>query len=300
MKTLVFGSLNIDYVYSVDHIVKEKETSASLNMQVFCGGKGMNQAIAFAKANATVCLAGRVGEDGSALLEECKKNNIDISGVVIGKEKSGHTVIQVDQEGQNAILLYGGSNQTQQKEDIDKILNKYGNEDYLVLQNEINELSYIIDQADARGMKIILNPSPYNEIITTCDLQKIDYFIINEVEGFQMTGKKELIEILDVILKTYKKAAVVLTLGEQGAYYKDHNESYFQPAIKTKVIDTTGAGDTFTGYFFAGLQKGMHPKEALLLAAKAAAIAVSKKGAAGSIPYLYEVIEGMEIIEQRF
>lgn len=289
MKTLVFGSLNIDYVYTVDHIVKEKETSASRNMQTFCGGKGMNQAIAFAKAGAKVSMAGRVGEDGIFLIEKCKKNGVDTSGIVTEQEKSGHTIIQVNKEGQNAILLYGGSNQNQTKEDIDKVLSEYTSEDYLVLQNEINELSYIIEKAAARKMKIILNPSPYDEIITSCDLQKINYFIINEVEGFQMTGKKDPNEILTEMQRVYKNAAVVLTLGEEGAYYKDQKESYFQPAIKTKAVDTTGAGDTFTGYFFTEIQNGRNPKEALLFAAKASAIAVSRKGAADSIPMKDEV-----------
>jgi len=161
--------------------------------------------------------------------------------------------------------------------------------DYLMLQNEINELSYIIDKAYEKGMKIILNPSPYNENLSKCDFQKISCFIVNEVEAKQMVNEVEPDEIRTAFLKQYKNAAVVLTLGEKGAFYCDEANYIFQPAILTKVVDTTGAGDTFTGYFFTGMQKNESPKDALLLAAKASSIAVSRKGAAASIPWANEI-----------
>ena len=228
MEVLNFGSLNLDYVYSVDHMVVAGETLASDEMNIFCGGKGMNQSIALARAGVPVYHAGMIGEEGQILLDVCKKYGVNTQYVKKIEGKSGHTIIQVDKNGQNCILLYGGANKKITKEYIDSVLDEFERGDLIVLQNEINMLDYIIDRAFEKGMMIILNPSPYNEAIEKCSLNKVTLFFINEIEGAQITGEKEPDRILKKFSRMYPKAEVVLTLGGDGAVYQKRGQRYEQ------------------------------------------------------------------------
>lgn len=289
MKVLNYGSLNMDYVYTVDHMIREGETQSSIKLETFCGGKGLNQSVALAKAGVPVYHAGIVGEDGDMLLKTCRDNGVNISYIKKLPVKGGHTVIQVDREGRNSIILYGGTNQMQTEKDVDRVLAGFEAGDYLLLQNEINLLDYIIDEAYTKGMRIVLNPSPCNEKLQRCDLQKISLFLLNEIEGGQMAGCPEENKILEHLAEKFPRAAFVLTLGEAGAVYYDGREKIFQNIFKVRTVDTTAAGDTFTGFFVASLICGEDVRTALCIAAKASAIAVSRPGAAPSIPTIEEV-----------
>ena len=158
------------------------------------------------------------------------------------------------------------------------------------MQNEINLISELIDEGKERGMTIVLNPSPFDRELLYAKMEKVDYFLINEVEGKQITGELQSDHILKEMQKRYPKAGVVLTLGEKGAIYQDQTQTVIQNAVKTNVVDTTAAGDTFTGYFLAAVMEKRMKQEALKEAAYAAALAVSRKGASVSIPEKEEVI----------
>lgn len=289
MQILTFGSLNYDYVYAVEHMVVRGETLSSQGLQTFCGGKGLNQAIALAKAGVPVHLAGKVGEDGQLLLETCKKNKVQADYVRMDTGKTGHAIIQVNKEGDNCILLYNGCNYKMTKDFIDEVLSNFTAGDILLLQNEINLLDYLIDKAAAKGMFIVLNPSPCNEKIMCCDLQKISLFILNEIEGAQLSGEKQVDKIAGAMLQKFPHSRIVLTLGSEGSLYCDQERTCRQACIKAQVVDTTAAGDTFTGYFIAGLVEKMPLEANLLRCSKAAAITVSRKGATDSIPLLAEL-----------
>ena len=289
MKVLNFGSLNLDYVYSVDHMVTPGETLASYGMNVFCGGKGLNQSIALAKAGVEVYHAGLIGEEGEILLKTCQEGGVDSRYIRKTTEKSGHTIIQVDKDGQNCILLYGGANQSITREYVDEVLSHFEKGDILLLQNEINLLDYIINQAYEKGMMIILNPSPYNEKLDSCDFKKISMLLLNEVEGAQVTGEKDEKKILVRLKELYPDMQVVLTLGKDGSVYQYKDQVYRQGIFSVQAVDTTAAGDTFTGYFISSILEGMPVGEGLKLAAKASAIAVSREGATASIPVKAEV-----------
>ena len=200
MKVLNFGSLNLDYVYSVDHMVAPGETLASSGMNIFCGGKGLNQSIALAKAGVDVYHAGMIGEEGGILLKACKEGGVNADFIKSIPGKSGHTIIQVDKNGQNCILLYGGANRSITKEYVDEVLAHFEKGDILLLQNEINMLDYIIDCAYEKEMMIILNPSPYDDALEACDFGKISMFLLNEIEGGQVTGETQTDRILESCL----------------------------------------------------------------------------------------------------
>ena len=291
MKVLNFGSLNLDYTYQVESILIPGETQASKGRQIFCGGKGLNQSIALARAGVPVYHAGMIGDEGGILLDACRENGVNTDFIRKIDGPSGHTIIQVDRNGQNCILLYGGANRSMTREFVDQVLDSFEEGDMILLQNEINELDYIIDRAYEKGMMIVLNPSPYDGALDNCDLSKVGMFLVNEIEGYQITGEKEPDRILGKIREIYPGARVALTLGGEGSVYQDETGTVYRQGIyKVKAVDTTAAGDTFTGYFISSVIDGMPVQEGLDMAAKASAIAVSRPGATASIPLRDEVL----------
>lgn len=294
MRVLNIGSLNLDHVYNVDHIIAPGETEATCGLNLYLGGKGINQSMALAKAGVEVYHGGLIGDDGQPFLDACAEYGVNAKYIRKIEEKTGHTVIQIDKHGQNSILLYGGANQCLTESYVDEVLADFASEDILLLQNEVNLLPYIVDKAYEKGMQIALNPSPYNEKLEKVYMAKISIFLLNEVEGAQISGSTDPQEILKVMLEKFPHARIVLTLGKDGAIYADKTQTYFQPIFPVKTVDTTAAGDTFTGYFLAGLAEEMPIPEILRMSAKASSIAVTRSGAVPSIPYRKEVMEALQ------
>ncbi len=291
MRVLNIGSMNLDYVYSVDHIICPGETEATGSRNTFLGGKGMNQSCALAKAGVEVYHAGLIGKDGTAFLDACKEYGVHSDYIRVVDVPTGHTVIQIDKNAQNSILLFGGANQMLTEAYVDEVLSHFTSEDVLLLQNEVNLLPYIVDKAYEKGMQIALNPSPFNEKLLQVDLSKISIFLLNEVEGYQITGEKEAGQILEALRSRFPDARIMLTLGMDGAIYADKDSRIHQPIFPVKAVDTTAAGDTFTGYFLAGISEGLSMEEILRRSAKASSIAVSRPGAVPSIPWREEVLK---------
>lgn len=289
-KFLNFGSLNRDMVYSVDHTVRPGETTASSKLEFFCGGKGLNQSIALSKAGANVFHAGCVGGDGDSLIERLNENNVDTRFVRKCDIPSGHAIIQVDKNGQNSILLFGGANKQIGEAQIDAVLSEFKAGDRLFLQNEINNVDKIISAANEQGMEIVFNPSPFGKEILSYPLDKISWFVVNETEAQELTGESEPDRILSVFSEKYPSAKILLTLGSAGSVCMADGKKYSQAIFNVPVVDTTAAGDTFLGYFFALIDT--HGIDgSLKYASAASAIAVSRIGASPSIPLLQEVEE---------
>ncbi len=291
MKYLVFGSLNIDRTYSVPHFVAAGETLSANTMELFCGGKGFNQAVALARAGKNVCFAGAVGSDGGMLLSALQADGIDDRYVKRTDGASGHAVIQVDPQGQNCIIILAGANGQITREDVDKVLEDFSAGDLIVLQNEISNVAYILEQAAKKGMTVALNPSPFNAQIAQYNMDYVDYLLVNEVEGEAIAGCAEPKAIADRIRELYPNMNLVLTLGSRGAIYCGKDGSYCATGIyRTNAVDTTAAGDTFTGYFLAQITDSGDAKLALQQASIASGISVSRKGASPSIPGREEVL----------
>ena len=291
MKILVFGSTNIDHNYQMEHIARPKETVTSLGYEIHPGGKGLNQAIAFAKTGQHVYLAAVVGNDAGMLLDVMEKYDVDTRYLKKINAPNGHAIIQIDKNGENSIFLYPGTNSSITHEYVDRVLNGFEKGDFIILQNEINRQDYIIEKAYEKGMVILMNPSPCDDSLKDLPLEKVSYFFINEVEGAILTGESAPEKILDRMNELYPESRVVLTLGADGSCYKYRDHFCSQAIFPVKAIDTVGAGDTFMGYFSYGLSQGYTPEECLLLATKASSITVTRKGAADSIPTLAEINE---------
>ena len=299
IKILNFGSCNIDYVYTLPHIVKGGETLSSDRMNIFAGGKGLNQSIALARAGAGVYHAGCVGIDGGMLTDIMNENGVDISYIKTIDGKNGHAIIQVSGDGENSIFLYAGSNNMVSKEHIDSVLEDFGKGDIILLQNEINNLKYIVECAYKKGMCIILNPSPINDKIFEIDFGMISYIILNEVEAKDISGCDRPEDCLEFFSIKYPELRVMLTLGKNGCVYNDSKQQVRHPIFDAIVCDTTAAGDTFTGYFIAGLSRNEKIEDILRYASCASAIAVSRHGAAPSIPKIDEVTVALNTMKTK-
>jgi len=288
-KIINFGSINLDHVYNVENFVQPGETITVLDLHHFPGGKGLNQSIAGARSGVSVCHAGNIGEDGLELAEMLEKEGVDCRFVRKSKLNTGHAVIQVNKKGQNCILVYDGANKDMTSAFIDSVLDAGDPEDIVLLQNEINNIDYIISEAHRRGYKIALNPSPINEKILKCPLGLVDYLILNEVEGNSLTGETDEQKIITELLRRNPDARIVLTLGKKGVVYADASQQYRHGTYDVPVVDTTAAGDTFTGFFLGAVIQDLPIPEALRLASVASSIAVSRQGASVSIPGIGEV-----------
>lgn len=240
MSILNFGSLNLDYTYRVPHIAAPGETLTSRSQEVRPGGKGLNQSVALARAGAVVCHAGLIGEDGRILEEICRESGVDTQFIGVSDVRTGNAIIQVDDSGQNCIIL---------------------------------------------------NPSPMDERLKECDLEKVWLFILNEVEGAQLTGMKDPEGILQEMRRRYPGVRIVLTLGADGSMYSGEGKVLRQEIFPTETVDTTGAGDTFSGYFITEYLASGDAASALRRASMASAIAVSRRGAAEAVPEMEEVIK---------
>ena len=291
MKILNFGSLNIDKVYSVPHFVEAGETLSSTKMEVFSGGKGLNQSIALARAGAEVYHAGAIGPDGESLRALMADAGVHTDYLQTLPTVTGHAVIQLTPKGQNCIIISAGANGELTEAYLDGVLENFGAGDLLLVQNETNNVPYAMRRAKEKGMKIAFNASPISEALLSYPLDLVDYYLINEVEGKALAGEeaKSNEEILAALKKRFPNAAIVLTVGKDGVLYQYGDERAGHGIYDVPVADTTAAGDTFCGFFLASTAKGLTAAEALRMASLASSMAVSKKGAANSIPSWDEV-----------
>ncbi len=291
MKILNFGSLNIDHVYTMDHFVKGKETQAASSYASYVGGKGLNQSIALAAAGQEVYHAGKIGADGELLRSFLQEHDVDTTFVKLSSQPSGHAIIQVV-GGENGIIVFGGANQDIDEAMIDEVLEHFSEGDLLLAQNEISALEVLLRKARAKGMKIALNPSPIDEDLLDAPLELCDMLFLNEVEAAAFTGldSDDRFAVLKALAERFPDAHIVLTCGAEGAWSCVHDEVLHQAAFSVTVVDTTCAGDTFTGFYLSSLMRGYGRADALQIASKAASFSIQRAGAAGSIPSWEEVV----------
>lgn len=279
------GSINADLVYRVPHLPGPGETLASISFTKGLGGKGTNMSVAAARAASRVVHIGAVGEDGRWAVDRLLEYGVDTNHIALAAEVTGHAIIAVDDDAENSIILYPGANHTISEQEIDHALSEATSEDTFLFQNETNAQRIGAEMASARGLRIAYAAAPFDAAIATEVLPLLDLLILNEVEAAQLA---------DATGSTPDKLPVrdvVVTLGSKGCrwYNTDHGTHEDFPALKVTPVDTTGAGDTFTGYLIAGLDRGMPIQQAIGMATKAAAIMVTRHGTADVIPDLKDI-----------
>ncbi len=285
------GSLNIDYVYAVPHFVRPGETLSSSALEIFPGGKGLNQSVALARAGARVVHCGRIGDNGGFLKEILRTSGADVTFVETDDASTGHAIIQVEESGQNCILLFAGANHSFTEDFVRRCLAQARPGDVLLLQNEINGLDTIFAVAKEKGLDIAFNPSPFRKELLALPIEQVKWWLCNEIEGSELTGETDPGKIADAMLEKFPGSNIVLTLGGDGCIFKNQALTLRQPIFPVQAVDTTAAGDTFTGFFLASVAAGRPIADALKIAARAASISVSRMGASASIPTLAEIPE---------
>ena len=289
-KLINLGSLCVDNVYSVDTIATVGETVASRNHAVFPGGKGLNQSLAASKAGAEVHHIGCVGEDGDWLKEVLAEAGVNVGNVRRIETPTGHAVIQVDSTGQNSIVISGGANRSIQVLDRDVAFALLQPGDWLLLQNEINDIEAVLKEAGDRDVNVAFNVAPVDGREQNYRLDAVRLLIVNEVEAAALARKTVPDAALDALCSRFPMAHIVFTLGREGLLHGIGGHREKLAAYRVEAVDETAAGDAFVGYLMAGLLSGEEYAKALLLGSAAGALAVTQEGAASSIPEYADVL----------
>ena len=285
-----FGSLNIDHIYRLPHIVTPGETLAASTLSFAAGGKGLNQSVALAQSGALAYHAGCIGSDGLWLKTLLEEKGVRTDYVQQADAVTGHAIIQVTDEGENSIVIFGGANQALAEAQADALLARLTSNDLVLLQNETSCVSYIARRCKELGIPLAFNPSPISEqLLAEFPFDAVRYLLVNQTEAKAIAGTDVPEKAAQILLAKYPDLHLVMTLGSRGVYYRDRAETFTQPGFSVQAVDTTGAGDTFAGFFLGLISQGFSCPEALRYACAAAAIAVTRPGAAPSIPSLAEV-----------
>lgn len=278
------GSINADLLYTVPHLPGAGETLAAFGFRRGLGGKGANMSVAAARGAARVVHVGAVGTDGRWARDLLTEYGVDTRHIAVVEEVTGHAIILLDPAGENTIVINPGANHAINRDHIGLALAEASPGDTLLMQNETGEQAFAARTGSDLGLRVAYAAAPFDAEAVQAVLPHLDMLILNAVEADQLEsalGKGPgALGITDVIV----------TLGAQGCRWFHRGDSGKEfPALPVTPIDTTGAGDTFTGYLLAGLDRGMPMEQAIRLATKAAALMVTRVGTADVIPDLLEI-----------
>jgi ribokinase len=278
MTVFNLGSINIDLVYMVPHFPAPGETLTTLDYQRMLGGKGTNQSIALARAGGTVLHIGAAHAEDGWIRDEMRAAGVDISAVQTSTTATGHAVVSVSSDGENQILLWPGANHAIDLDQAIAVLDSAQEGDWALLQNETCGADAFVAAARERGLKIAYSAAPFDAEVTARLLPHTDLLVVNEVEAAALS------EMLGRPAATAGLPHLVITKGRDGADYYGADGTLHQPAFEVSPLDTTGAGDCFFGYLLASIAVGGDMASSLRLASAAAALQVTKHGAAAAIP----------------
>lgn len=284
MAVWCFGSINIDHIYSLRHLPAPGETLAALAYRVELGGKGANQSVAAARAGASVRHLGAVGSDGDSVLGALAAYGVNCDGIQHVEGQTGHAVIMVEPMGENSIVIEAGANRAIALDPVLAALGQAALDDILLLQNETAFQAEIAEAAMGLGMEVIYSAAPFEVEAVRAVLPYVNTLVMNAVEAAQLRAA------LETPFEDLPVETVVITRGAEGAsWHARGTPDIVVPALPTQVVDTTGAGDCFTGALAAALSMGALPEDAMQFAAAAAAIQVSRPGTAHAMPTRAEI-----------
>ncbi|WP_264211798.1 ribokinase [Leisingera thetidis] len=279
------GSINADMVYAMPHLPAAGETLAALRLDRFLGGKGANMSVAATRAGSKVHHIGAVGPDGAWAVARLQAYGAGTGHIAQVETPTGHAIIAVEPGGENQIILFPGANRVLDRDRLDQALTQADAGDILVMQNETSLQAEAAQLGRQLGLRVCYAAAPFDAEAVQAVLPYLDFLILNEVEAQQLqqaTGDTPgEIGVKDVIV----------TLGAKGARHIDGETGAVLeiPALPVAAVDTTGAGDTFTGYVLSALDRGLPMAEAMTQASRAAALMVTRRGTADVIPDLQEV-----------
>ena len=279
------GSINVDHFYSVPHIPTPGETLAATSLRLGLGGKGANQSVAASKAGAQVNHIGAVGPASEWIVAKLQEYGVKTDHIATLDAQTGHAIINVADDGENAIVTLAGANVLQSEARLKSALSAAAAGDILLLQNETNMQVEAAKIAKELGLQVMYSAAPFDVSATLAVSAFVDTLLLNEIEARQYE------EALGLPLASLPIANIVVTLGAQGARWLDTRTgvTFDVPGIRVTAVDTTGAGDTFAGYLACAIDKGLGPRDAMSLAVKAGSLKVTRRGTADAVPVLAEV-----------
>ena len=292
----VIGSLNMDLVVNVDTMPKPGQTIIGSNFKEVPGGKGANQAVAMARLNGNVSMIGKVGEDGfgHTLINSLKNDKVDTTYIQTAKGATGVALITVDKNAQNSIVVSPGANFEVKEDDIDNNIEAIKNSDIVVLQLEtpLNTIKYALNKAKELNKYTILNPAPAvkldDEIIKNVDLLTPNETELEIISGVSIETEEDIQKAAQIMIEKGVKELIV-TLGSKGSLYINKEKSMFKKAYKVEAVDTTAAGDSYTGALAVALSQDKNIEDAMDFASKVGALSVLKEGSQSSLPTLEDV-----------
>lgn len=296
-KIVVVGSINMDVVSLIARHPRPGETIFGSNVKFIPGGKGSNQAVAASRLTDGVMLVGKLGKDafGTALHQFLQSENLNLEHLSFSDTApSGTAIIAVDENSENTIIVVSGSNFEISVEDVTPI--SIGAGDIVVAPFEVPQeaLKAIFSRAKQAGASTVLNPAPAGPFIDGLH-ELCDYLIVNETELAYFAGVETVSKEFDVIHEQAKKVqknekqTIIVTLGSKGAVCLHGNNVYKIEGHKVNAVDTTGAGDCFTGALSVALVEGRTLHDAIKFANVAASLSVQKLGASDSLPHREQV-----------
>lgn len=284
-----FGSLCIEHIYQVSESDNNNPVAHSPTYHRAPGGKGFYQSIAMARAGATVSHVGFIGPEGRLIKKSLTHNSVDTQHIYQVDHSSGQHFIQSDDDGSKRKVLYHGANHAFEAHFIDSILKSVQTDDLLLIQNEINDIPCILEQAKTAGHNITFHPSPWTPDIVDYPLECVDTLIFNLNAGQRLTQQQSPGMIMQTLLARLPHTALILTLGAQGAWYQDHRQKIKVPADPVYAIDENQAGNTFVGFYLAHKLKQYPIESCLKFACRASALCVTRQGQSATIPYVAEM-----------
>ncbi|MEM7072002.1 MAG: ribokinase [Pseudomonadota bacterium] len=280
------GSINCDFTYQLEHLVQAGDTVSAQTFTRHLGGKGINQSIAALKAGAKLRHFGAIGEGDEWCIGELARFGVDTSNIQLRPCQTGHAIIQLDQRGENAIIIHHGANAQLPRDQIRHFLAETNHSDWLMLQGEVNDTRWIMDEALANGLQIAFTPAPFPDTIASLPLERLAIVLVNQLEHEQLAAALDPARLHAISRR-------VVTLGSQGAILYDKNGRFPYDPYPVHAVDTTGAGDCFAGNLVAALDRGEQIGQAMRVAICASALSVTRLGAAQSMPSLETTIRAM-------
>lgn len=274
------GSINEDRFYRVPHLPGPGETLTAVDFSVGLGGKGANQSVAAARAGAKVHHIGRVGPEGAWARKRLAALGVDVTHIAQISGPTGHANVHVDDHGENMIVIFAGANRTFEMDEIERALGHAQTGDIFMLQNETNLTAEAAQLAREFGLFVVYSAAPFELEPAMAVLPFVDLLVLNTVEAEQLA------ESMGQMADELPVPNLLITRGAHGAIWYDHvaGEVFEVPAFRVTPVDTTGAGDCFTGYVVAGLDQGLAPADAMRLGSAAAALQVTRPGTSEAIP----------------
>lgn len=279
------GSINADLLYSVPHLPRPGETLAATGFRRGLGGKGANMSVAAARGAAHVVHIGAVGPDGRWARDLLTEYGVDTRHISVADDVTGHAIILLDPAGENTIVINPGANHAMTEDQIGLALSEASPGDILLMQNETTHQAFCAKTGSDLGLRVIYAAAPFDAEAVRVLLPVMDMLVLNAVEADQLQ------QALGMAPDALGVSDVVVTLGADGCrwFHAETGQVRDFPALPVTPVDTTGAGDTFTGYLLAGLDRGQPMEQAIGLATKAAALMVTRIGTADVIPDLLEI-----------